>query len=78
MAMAKGMIVCLWMIILFGLLVEDTNAKRFISKGAMQEGARPCQPAHSMKCLFPPPQDHYTLPCRRMDGCGYSPPKRKV
>ncbi|KAE8076566.1 hypothetical protein FH972_015206 [Carpinus fangiana] len=73
--MAKGVIVCLCMIILFGLLVEDSNA-RSISNGAVRKGASPpCGPSHGKSCVNAPPANNNDRGCEKQEECRHSPPK---
>jgi hypothetical protein len=68
MAMSKGMVLCLCVIMLCGLFVKDTNAT-VISNGAMVKNrAAPCSRLHPQDCVTPPANE-YQRGCEKEERC---------
>ncbi|KAB1208767.1 Protein RALF-like 9 [Morella rubra] len=79
MVLSKGSIVvwlCVFMVVVCGLLVQDTNAvlvqavdKDQIGNPAMGKGAAPnCDPSHPGSC-HDSPANHYQRGCEKINDC---------
>jgi hypothetical protein len=68
MAMSKGMVLCLCVFMLVGLLTSNTNAKT-IGYGAISKGGNPgCGPLHPENC-HDTPANPYKRGCEREQDC---------